>query len=160
MSDTSYDQYGAQRIERPQTFQPVSAPVYLHAFIYVSHPLSLTERFPIFPQLLIRLRVIMDNHLFGQNIPPHASRVLLQHQRRRLPEHARIESRDLFSVPTLASVTNPAGTLSEPAVTSDSLSGKYFSRWALHRRLNIFWEQLDVVVDHADLNTVVQLVLG
>lgn len=78
----------------------------------------------------------MDNHLYVQNIPPRAPRVLCQNQPHRLPEHSCLSERDLVSLNVLASVTEPAGTIGKAATVVYSLSGEYFAQWAHQPQLN------------------------
>lgn len=99
----------------------------------------------------------MDSHHFGWNNSSSPSRALRQNQRNGVSKHARIAARDLVSFHALGSVTDPAGTLGEPAVTDDALKGELFGPWDRHRRLTTVWEQLDILDDSLNLNNVVEL---
>lgn len=94
--------------------------------------------------------------IFNNNTPAPLPSWSVRRQRRRLPERAPITVEDISNLSFVAT-TEMQWTLGEPATLAHALHGHHFTRWALHRRINLVWGQLEPDNGRSDLDTVVGL---
>lgn len=70
-----------------------------------------------------------------------------------MPKRARISVADIIHCSVIATAEHQE-SLGDPNTLVDALQGPYFTRWAQYRRINLVREQVGLVDDRADLDTV------
>lgn len=71
----------------------------------------------------------------------------MRRQRRRFSERARITVYYLKDRAVVATM-DPKENLHDPSTIADALDGLYFKRWARYGRINLVWDQLQLIKDH------------
>lgn len=74
-------------------------------------------------------------------------------QRRHLREGARITFDDI-NTPSVVATTENQGNLGDPATLAEDLHGPYSSWSARYRRINLVWDQLELINSCAELDAV------